>query len=119
MLAALAAGLLVSIFQAVTQINEATLVFLPKVAAMFAVLMILGGSMFVALDGFAHFIFSQIILAGVLLCLIAVAVNGAAGLSKEREVTPEEKAEAAHRQAILHAHPRMTLECRAFEIGRG
>jgi len=36
----------------------------------------------------------QIILVGVLVCLIAVAVNGAAGLSKEREVTPEEKAEA-------------------------
>ncbi len=36
----------------------------------------------------------QIILVGVAVCLIAVAVNGAAGLSKEREVTPEEKAEA-------------------------
>ena len=36
----------------------------------------------------------QIILLGVLVCLIAVAVNGAAGLSKEREITPEEKAEA-------------------------
>jgi L-rhamnose-H+ transport protein len=36
----------------------------------------------------------QIILAGVLLCLIAVAVNGAAGISKDREVSPEEKAEA-------------------------
>jgi L-rhamnose-H+ transport protein len=36
----------------------------------------------------------QIILAGVVLCLIAVAVNGAAGLSKEHEITPEEKAEA-------------------------
>ena len=36
----------------------------------------------------------QIILAGVFVCLLAVAVNGAAGLSKEREVTPEEKAEA-------------------------
>jgi L-rhamnose-H+ transport protein len=36
----------------------------------------------------------QIILAGVLLCLIAVVINGAAGLSKENEVTPEEKAEA-------------------------
>jgi L-rhamnose-H+ transport protein len=36
----------------------------------------------------------QIILAGVLVCLIAVAVNGAAGLSKEHEITPEEKAEA-------------------------
>ena len=36
----------------------------------------------------------QIILAGVVLCLVAVAVNGAAGLSKEREITPEEKVEA-------------------------
>ncbi|MBW4028737.1 MAG: L-rhamnose/proton symporter RhaT [Acidobacteria bacterium] len=49
-------------------------------------------------DGSIHTIMhersGQIILAGVLLCLIAVAVNGAAGLSKEREVTPEEKAEA-------------------------
>ena len=36
----------------------------------------------------------QVILLGVLVCLIAVAVNGAAGLSKEREVTLEEKAEA-------------------------
>jgi len=36
----------------------------------------------------------QIILLGVALCLIAVAVNGAAGLSKERETTAEEKAEA-------------------------
>ncbi len=36
----------------------------------------------------------QIILLGVFICLVAVAVNGLAGLSKEREVTPEEKAEA-------------------------
>ncbi len=36
----------------------------------------------------------QIILLGVLLCVIAVAINGFAGLSKESEVTPEEKAEA-------------------------
>jgi L-rhamnose-H+ transport protein len=49
-------------------------------------------------DGSIHTILhetsGQIILAGVLLSLIAVSVNGAAGLSKEREVTPEEKAEA-------------------------
>ncbi len=36
----------------------------------------------------------QIILLGVLVCLIAVSINGAAGLSKEKEFTPEEKAEA-------------------------
>jgi L-rhamnose-H+ transport protein len=49
-------------------------------------------------DGSIHTILhetsGQIILAGVVLCLIAVSVNGAAGLSKEREITPEEKAEA-------------------------
>ena len=36
----------------------------------------------------------QIILLGVAICLVAVAVNGAAGWSKERETTAEEKAEA-------------------------
>jgi L-rhamnose-H+ transport protein len=49
-------------------------------------------------DGSIHTILhetsGQIILGGVVLCLIAVAVNGAAGLSKENEVTIEEKAEA-------------------------
>ena len=49
-------------------------------------------------DGSIHTILhetsGQIILAGVALCLIAVSVNGAAGLSKEREITPEEKLEA-------------------------
>jgi flagellar biosynthetic protein FliQ len=64
LLAALGAGLIISVFQAVTQINEATLVFLPKAAALFAVLMILGPSMMLALDNFTHFIFNQIILAG-------------------------------------------------------
>ena len=36
----------------------------------------------------------QIILLGVLVCVIGVAVNGAAGISKDKEFTPEEKAEA-------------------------
>jgi L-rhamnose-H+ transport protein len=49
-------------------------------------------------DGSIHTIFhetsGQVILLGVAICLIAVAVNGAAGFSKEHEVTPEEKAEA-------------------------
>jgi L-rhamnose-H+ transport protein len=41
-----------------------------------------------------HEVSGQIVLAGVFLCLIAVAVNGLAGLSKEREVTAEDRAEA-------------------------
>jgi len=39
----------------------------------------------------------KIILLGVFICLIGVAVNGAAGYSKENEITPEEKAEAGER----------------------
>ena len=42
LLTALAVGLLVSIFQAATQINEMTLSFIPKLLAMFGAL-ILGG----------------------------------------------------------------------------
>jgi flagellar biosynthetic protein FliQ len=38
----LAVGLLVSIFQAVTQIQEQTLAFIPKIVALAAVLMLLG-----------------------------------------------------------------------------
>ena len=36
----------------------------------------------------------QIILLGVAVCVLGVAVNGAAGVSKDKEFTPEEKAEA-------------------------
>ena len=39
----------------------------------------------------------QWILFGVFVCVVAVAVNGSAGLSKEHEFTPEEKAEAGER----------------------
>ena len=43
---------------------------------------------------FAHQTSGQIILLGVLVCLVGVAVNGAAGYSKENEITPEEKLES-------------------------
>ncbi|WP_423229748.1 flagellar biosynthesis protein FliQ [Thermithiobacillus plumbiphilus] len=42
LLTALAAGLLVSLFQAATQINEMTLSFIPKVVAMAFVLLLTG-----------------------------------------------------------------------------
>jgi flagellar biosynthetic protein FliQ len=42
LLTALCAGLLVSIFQAATQINEATLSFIPKLIAVFAAIVIAG-----------------------------------------------------------------------------
>ena len=42
LLAALAAGLIVGIFQAATQINEMTLSFIPKLMAMFEVMVFAG-----------------------------------------------------------------------------
>ncbi len=42
LLTVLAVGLLVSIFQAATQINEATLTFVPKILAAVAVLAVAG-----------------------------------------------------------------------------
>lgn len=41
-LAALVTGLIISIFQAATQINEMTLTFIPKLLVMFLVLVLLG-----------------------------------------------------------------------------
>ncbi|MBS1159887.1 MAG: fliQ [Proteobacteria bacterium] len=42
LLAALVVGLIVSIFQAATQLNEATLQFVPKLVVMFVVLLLAG-----------------------------------------------------------------------------
>ena len=42
LLVALAVGLIVSIFQAVTQINETTLSFIPKLVALFVTMIIAG-----------------------------------------------------------------------------
>jgi flagellar biosynthetic protein FliQ len=42
MAAALVVGLLISIFQALTQINEQTLTFVPKILAVFAALLVAG-----------------------------------------------------------------------------
>jgi flagellar biosynthetic protein FliQ len=42
LLTALTVGLVVSIFQAATQINEATLSFIPKLVAVFVMLMVAG-----------------------------------------------------------------------------
>lgn len=42
LLASLLTGLLISIFQAATQINEMTLTFIPKLVVMFLVLVLMG-----------------------------------------------------------------------------
>ena len=54
LLAALAVGLLVSIFQAATQINEMTLSFIPKVLGMAAVLLLAGPWMLKEMVGYTR-----------------------------------------------------------------
>ncbi len=64
LLAALAVGLVMSLVQAVTQINEPTLAFVPKAAAIVAVLLLLGGSMMAALSDFTRLLFDHMIAVG-------------------------------------------------------
>lgn len=61
---ALIVGLLVSFVQAVTQINEATLAFLPKIVAIGLALMVLGPFMAETLSGFSHRVFDKIVAVG-------------------------------------------------------
>lgn len=59
LVAGLVVGLVVSVLQAVTQINEATLAFLPKVAALAATAVLLGPFMFATLAGFTRLLFDR------------------------------------------------------------
>ena len=52
LLVSLVVGLLVSIFQTVTSIQEQTLTFVPKVIAIFLTLMLLGHCMLDSMSGF-------------------------------------------------------------------
>lgn len=61
---ALVVGLLVSLVQAITQINEATLAFLPKLVAIGLAVMMLGPFMASTLSGFSHRIFDRIVVIG-------------------------------------------------------
>jgi flagellar biosynthesis protein FliQ len=60
LLIALFIGLLVSIFQAATQINEQTLSFIPKLVGMFGVLVVAGPWMVGLMVDFIHRLFSNI-----------------------------------------------------------
>jgi flagellar biosynthesis protein FliQ len=53
-------GLVVSIFQAATQINEATLSFIPKLIGVFAVLLVAGPWMLGTLVDYMHLVFTNI-----------------------------------------------------------
>jgi flagellar biosynthesis protein FliQ len=60
LLAALLTGLLVSVFQAATQINEMTLSFIPKLLAIFVVLVLFGPWMLGILLDYMRQLFSGI-----------------------------------------------------------
>ena len=60
MLAALVTGLLVSIFQAATSINEMTLTFIPKLVVMFIVLILSGPWMIDTMTSYMRELFSSI-----------------------------------------------------------
>jgi flagellar biosynthetic protein FliQ len=60
LLAALVTGLIVSVFQAATQINEMTLSFIPKLLAIFAAAVIAGPWMLGLLVDFTRRLFSAI-----------------------------------------------------------
>ncbi len=58
--AALIVGTLVSVFQTVTQLQEVTLSFIPKIAATFLVLAVMGGWMLQIAVGFGTAMFTSI-----------------------------------------------------------
>ena len=64
LLAALAAGLLISLLQAIMQISESTLVFVPKVLALCGVLVLMGPFMFAVLSNYTHLLFDRLIVVG-------------------------------------------------------
>ena len=59
LLVSMAIGLIVSIFQTVTSIQEQTLTFVPKVICVFIVIMITGNWMMTELTGFISLIWSD------------------------------------------------------------
>ena len=60
LLAALIIGLVVSVFQAATQINETTLSFIPKLVGIFVALVIAGPWMLTVMMNYMHQLFSNI-----------------------------------------------------------
>ncbi|MDP1596870.1 MAG: flagellar biosynthesis protein FliQ [Methylotenera sp.] len=60
LLTVLAIGLLVSIFQAATQINEQTLSFIPKLVGVFVALMVAGPWMLTTMVDYMHLVFTSI-----------------------------------------------------------
>jgi flagellar biosynthesis protein FliQ len=60
LLVAMVVGLVISIFQATTSIQEQTLTFVPKIVAIMLVLALLGGWMFGSLSEYTRNLFAMI-----------------------------------------------------------
>jgi len=60
LIVAMVVGLLVSIFQATTQINEQTLAFVPKIVCVMLTLLIFGSFIFSTVGGFVTRLFDSI-----------------------------------------------------------
>ena len=60
LIVAMVVGLLVSIFQATTQINEQTLAFVPKIVCVMLALLIFGSFIFATIGGFVTRLFSEL-----------------------------------------------------------
>ena len=61
LLVSLVIGLIISIFQAATQIHEQTLTFVPKLVAIGIILMVLGPWMIAVLSDYTKYVFDQIV----------------------------------------------------------
>ena len=60
LLVAMVVGLLVSVFQATTQINEQTLAFIPKIVCVMLSLLLFGGFIFSTVGGFVTRLYQSI-----------------------------------------------------------
>ena len=60
LLASIAVGLVIGLIQAATSVNEQTLTFVPKLAAIALVLVVFGSSMMVLIGDFMQEIFAEI-----------------------------------------------------------
>jgi flagellar biosynthetic protein FliQ len=64
LLVALVVGLVISLLQAITQIHEVTVAFVPKVLAIGLTLLLMGPFMFATLAAYSRLLFDRIITIG-------------------------------------------------------
>lgn len=64
MLIGLVVGLVISLFQALTQIQEATISFIPKIVVVFVAMIVFAPFMYSALQAFTLQIFDRIVAVG-------------------------------------------------------